>query len=73
MAQLHFSIDEKTAAALTKRARREGLSLSRYLARLVSAQAQTTWPRGYLDTVVGSCAKTPLIEPSDLELDEPGL
>lgn len=69
MAQLHFSVDEKTAAALEKQARREGVSLSRYLARLVSAQTRTTWPRGYLDAVVGCCAKTPIVEPPELDLD----
>ena len=71
MPQLHFSIDNDTAADLEERARQEGIPLSRYLARLVkSGMGGATWPDGYLDAVVGSCADAPLEEPPELPLDQ---
>lgn len=73
MPQLHFSVDEKTAAALSIAAESRNISLSRYLAELVSALAVSQWPDGYLESVVGSCAQAPLTEPTDLELDDTSL
>lgn len=70
MPQLHFSVDEEMAAELALRARQAGLSLSRYLARLVRRQVGEEWPAGYLDTVIGSCREHPLTEPDELPLEE---
>ncbi len=70
MPQMHFSVDERSAKLLAKRAKARGMSLSRYLAEIARSQLRDEWPRGYLDSVVGSCRKTPLEEPEDLALDD---
>ncbi|MBI4704190.1 MAG: hypothetical protein HY744_24030 [Deltaproteobacteria bacterium] len=70
MPQLHFSVDDKTAARLARRAAARGMSLSKYLAGLVGRAAEDTWPDGYLPSVVGSCAAAPLSEPEELVLDD---
>lgn len=70
MPQLHFSVDEQTAAHLAREAEARGMSLSKYLASLVSRQLPARWPDGYLERVVGSFADEPLREPADLPLDE---
>lgn len=70
MPQLHFSVDEETAARLAREAADRGMSLSRYVATLVMRQLPDWWPEGYVDRVVGAFADEPLEEPPDLPLDE---
>lgn len=65
MRQLHFSVEEETAKRLTTEARRRGMSLSRYLATLVSDSVDSKWPKGYLQRVIGSCSGSDLEEPAD--------
>jgi hypothetical protein len=65
MKQLHFSVDEETARRLDQQARHHGLSLSRYLATLVSESVASAWPEGYLQGVVGRCEGLGLEEPVD--------
>jgi hypothetical protein len=55
MPQLHLYVSDDAAVALRARAEEAGLSLSRYLARLVGAQVHTGWPPGYFEAVAGSC------------------
>jgi hypothetical protein len=66
MKQLHFSVDEETARRLDHQAKNLGLSLSRYVATLVSQSGTSTWPEGYLEGVVGRCAGLGLEEPVDV-------
>lgn len=70
MPQLHFTVDARTADRIQREAKRRGMSVSRYLAMLVTRDLGAAWPEGYLDSVVGSCADTPLTEPPELALDE---
>ena len=70
MPQVHFSVDEQTAKRLASEAKRRGLSLSRYLAELVTRELPETWPQGYLAGVVGACRRDPMSEPVDLPLDD---
>lgn len=70
MPQLHFSVDETTAQRLRDQAEREGVSLSRYLAKVLGREVQSEWPQGYLAAVVGSCAGDPIEEPTELDLDD---
>ena len=53
MPQLHLYLDSQKADEVKRRAASEGLSVSRYLARLVSASLIDAWPNSYFDTVVG--------------------
>jgi hypothetical protein len=70
MPQIHFSVDETTARQLADEAAARGVSLSRYVASLVTREVSSHWPEGYLTRVVGSCADAPLEEPEDLALDD---
>ena len=65
MKQLHLSVDEADAKRLAREAQRCGMSLSRYLATLVSQSLDSTWPKGYLRGVIGSCAGLGLEDPED--------
>jgi len=73
MPQLYFSVDSETASRLTQAAANQNVSLSGYLAQLVRREVGGAWPDGYLSQVVGICGDDPLIEPGELELDEPEL
>lgn len=73
MPQLHLSVDKETAERLALEAKRRGMSLSRYLAMLVESSAPSSWPAGYLDEVIGSCAGEGLVEPPDLPVDDVNL
>lgn len=73
MKQLHLSVDEETAERLAREAARRGVSLSRYLAGLVSASLDAAWPEGYLGSVVGSCKGLDLAEPADPPPDDVAL
>lgn len=46
------------------------MTVSRYLATIVTRDVGTAWPADYLDRVVGSCADTSLSEPRELPLDD---
>jgi len=53
MPQLNLYVPERVACLLRDRARRQGVSLSKYLARLVLGETRDAWPRGYFDNSVG--------------------
>lgn len=54
MPQLHFYVPEEVAEKLRQRAEAEGLSLSKYLATVVSQEVAEGWPDGYFEEVLGS-------------------
>ena len=55
MAQLSLYLDETEMKTLRKDAKREGVSLSRYAARLVRENSgRNRWPAGYWENVYGS-------------------
>jgi hypothetical protein len=70
MPQLHFTVDERTAKRIQREATRRGMSVSKYIAALVSRDVGEAWPKDYLARVVGSCAGARLREPSELDLDD---
>lgn len=70
MPQLHFSVDDETAERLAQQAAAKNLSLSKYIATLVTRTLGEQWPRGYLRHVVGSCKGTGLVEPPELPSDD---
>lgn len=59
MPQLHLYVDDDTAHALRARADEAGLSLSRYLAKVVTETSHQGWPPGYIEAVAGSCPDFP--------------
>lgn len=55
MAQLSLYLEEPVMAALRTDARRAGLSLSKYTARLIENHAQgNLWPTGYWEDIYGA-------------------
>ena len=54
MPQLHLYVPEEVAVKLRECAKVRGVSLSKYLAEVVSKEAAVGWPAGYFESVVGS-------------------
>ena len=55
MPYLHFDVADEVAARVRARAKVEGISTSRFLARLVTEATEEQWPHGYVDAISGSC------------------
>ena len=54
MPQLSLYLEDKEMETLREDAKREGVSLSRYAARLIRENAgRSKWPAGYWDSVYG--------------------
>ena len=69
MAQLSLYLEETEMDTLRKDAKREGVSLSRYAARLIRENAgKSKWPAGYWDDVYGALSD-PTFAHSDEGLD----
>jgi hypothetical protein len=60
MPQLHFYVPEAVAKQLRARARSRGLSVSAYLATVVSGEVAKGWPEGFFEEVVGGWKGAPL-------------
>lgn len=54
MAQLHVYVPDEIACRARQLAEREGVSVSRFLARLLERELGPGWPEGYFELVVGS-------------------
>lgn len=63
MPQLHLYVSDDIAAEINRRAKESGLSVSRYLARLVRAKTSLGWPTGWFERVPGGWLGDPLERP----------
>lgn len=54
MPQVHLYLSEQKVEVLKRRARAKGMSLSKYLAELVTHDIADAWPEGYFTEVLGS-------------------
>jgi len=63
MPQLHLYVSDDIAAEISRRAQASGMSVSRYLARLVHGRTSTGWPPGWFDRVPGGWHGDPLERP----------
>lgn len=64
-------MNDDIAAEIRYNAEVRGLSISRYLADLVTRELGTSWPEGYFERVPGSwVGDEPLERPPDLPLEE---
>lgn len=72
MAQLHFYVPDEQEKKLRAHAKAAHTSLSRYLAGLVTRQADVAdeWPADYFDTVFGQWQGEPLERPPQGEPEE---
>lgn len=62
MPQLHLYVSDQVAERIRTRADLDGLSTSRYLAKLATKATEDQWPPGYFDAVCGSCPDFPYPE-----------
>ncbi|MDX2179715.1 MAG: hypothetical protein SFV18_08995 [Bryobacteraceae bacterium] len=68
MAQLYFYVPDAVAEDLRRKARKEGLSLSKYIAKQVTpATDEKGWPIGYFDFIRAN----PLSDDFELPDDPP--
>ena len=70
MGQLHLYLPEEIANRVKERARAKGLSVSRYLARIVVREMGARWPDGYFEEVVGGWKGEPLVRPGQGTFEE---
>jgi len=69
MPQLHLYVSEELASEVEKRARKHGLSVSRYLAEVVRRDVATEWPRRFFEEIVGGWMGEPLERPPQGQLE----
>jgi len=69
MGQLHFYVPRNIDLNLRKKAKDKGLSISKYLAELVTSDLKG-WPEGYFESVVGGWVGEPLQRGPQGELEE---
>lgn len=60
MAQLHCYLPEEEAESLRHRAKRAGMSVSRYLAELARKDLVADWPEGYFERLFDSDDISPI-------------
>lgn len=60
MPQLHFSVSEDIAEKVRSRALHSNMTVSRYLADIISKEVGDGWPPGFFDQVAGSWQGPPL-------------
>ena len=63
MPQLHVYVPDKMADALKYKASAQNLSVSKYLATLITKDIGTSWPEGYFESVVGAWQGEALTRP----------
>lgn len=68
MAQLSLYLDDALMGRLKRRAGHEGVSVSKYVSRLVEENLLYTWPTGYFD-LFGSIDDETFVEPMDPPFD----
>ncbi|HEX4953839.1 MAG TPA: hypothetical protein VF017_10650 [Thermoanaerobaculia bacterium] len=70
MPQLHFYVPNDTATDLRSQAESRGLSLSAYLAEMVTTKAAQGWPAGWFEAVVGGWYGEPFERAPQLPFEE---
>lgn len=74
MPQLSLYLNDETMKELRSNARKSGVSISKYVAGLISEKSSSKgWPEGYWDSVYGSLKDDSFQLPSELDpaLDGP--
>jgi hypothetical protein len=66
---LHLYIPDELAAEIRRRAKTEGVSVSRYLADLVARQVPAGWPKDFFRDIVGGWVGARLTRPPQPELE----
>ena len=69
MAQIHCYIPDNIAEKLKKKAKKNHLPTSKYLAKLIKNDVASSWPEGYFEQVFGQWEGKPLQRPAQGELE----
>jgi hypothetical protein len=67
--QLHFYVPDEVAAEVRRSAEAKGLSVSAYVAWVVSREVRRGWPERYFESVVGGWEGEPLERSPQGELE----
>jgi len=70
MPQMHLYVSKDIADEVKRRADKQGVSASRYLADLVRREVADEWPPGFFENVIGGCAHAPLERAPALPMEE---
>jgi hypothetical protein len=60
MPQMHLYLPKSLAEEVRRRAEIKGVSTSAYLAEVIKAEIDDSWPPGYLEEVIGCTQQAPL-------------
>lgn len=60
MPQMHLYLSKSLADEVRRRAELKGVSTSAFLAEVVKAEINDSWPPGYLEEVIGCTQEAPL-------------
>lgn len=60
MPQMHLYLSQALADEVRRRAEIQGVSVSAFLAEVVRAEIDDSWPPGYLEEVIGCTQGSPL-------------
>jgi len=69
MTQLQIELPDEVASEVKRRADGQGLSVARFVTRLVEREVGKGWPPGFFEEVVGGWKGEPLERPSPLTLE----
>ena len=60
MPQMHLYLPQALADEVRRRAEIQGVSVSAFLAEVVRAEINESWPPGYLEEVIGCMQSSPI-------------
>jgi hypothetical protein len=69
MTQLQIELPDEVAVEVERRAERQGLSVARFVTKLVEREVGKGWPKGFFEEVVGGWKGEPLERPAALTLE----
>jgi hypothetical protein len=69
MTQLNIELPDEVAVEVKRRAETQGLSISRFVTKLVEREIGKGWPKGFFDEVVGGWKGEPPERPAPLTLE----
>lgn len=72
MPQLHLYVSKEIAEALIRKAKAQGISVSRLLAEIVRREVSPSWPQGYEQVLGGWRGEVPVRKEQELKEERVG-
>jgi hypothetical protein len=66
MTQLHIELPDEVAVEVKRRAETQGVSVSRFVTKLVEREIGSGWPKWFFEEIVGGWKGEPLERPAPL-------